>query len=62
MLHEAKEGLSDGIFIRFRTDGSLFNLHIILLVETKVTEQLIIDLLFTDDCAFLPHSMDTLLF
>ena len=35
MLHEAKKGLSDGIFIRFRTDGSLFNLRR-LLAKTKV--------------------------
>ena len=27
MLREAKEDLLDGIYIRFRTDGSLFNLR-----------------------------------
>ena len=30
MLREAKDDLSDGIYIRFRTDGSLFNLRRVL--------------------------------
>ena len=28
MLREAKEDLLDGIYIRFRTDGSLFNIGV----------------------------------
>ena len=52
MLREAKEDLPDGIFIRFRTDGSLFNLRR-LLARTKIIEELITELLFADDCALL---------
>ena len=40
MLREAKEDLQDGIYIRFRTDGSLFNLRC-LLARTKTIEELI---------------------
>ena len=49
-LREAKDDLPDGIYIRFRTDGSLFNLRR-LLACTKTIEELITALLFADDCA-----------
>ena len=55
MLHQAKEDIQDGIYIRFRSDGSLFNLRR-LLAHTKTTEQLITELLFADDCALLAHT------
>ena len=51
MLREAK----DGIYMRFRTDGSVFNLCR-LLARTKTFEELILELLFADDCALLAHS------
>ena len=44
MLHEAKEDLPDGIYIRFRTDGSLFNLRR-LLTRTKTIEEHFTELL-----------------
>ena len=57
MLHEAKEDLPDGIFIRFRTDGNLVNLwH--LFTRTKTVDGLIIQLLFADDCAFLAYTVE----
>ena len=59
MLREAKEDLVDGIFIRFRTDGSIFNLRR-LLAHTKTIEVLIVELLFADDCALLAHTQDAL--
>ena len=59
MLREAKEDLTDGIYIRFRTDGSLFNLRR-LLARTKIIEELITELLFADDCALLVHTEETL--
>ena len=59
MLREAKEDLPDGIYIRFRTDGSLFNLRR-LLARTKTIEELNTVLLFADDCALLTHSEEAL--
>ena len=48
MLLEAKEDLPDGIYIHFRTDGSLFNLRR-LPAHMKTIEELITELLFADD-------------
>ena len=49
MLHEAKGDLPDSVYIRFQTDGSLFNLwH--LHARTKTTEELLTELLFADNC------------
>ena len=59
MLREAKEDLPHGIYIRFRTDGSLFNLRH-LLARTQTTEKLITELLFADDCALLAHTEEAL--
>ena len=59
MLREANEYLPDGIYIRFRTDGNLFNLQR-LLARTKTIEKLIIELLFADDCALLAHTEEAL--
>ena len=55
MLREAKHDLPDGIYIRFRTDGSLFNLRR-LLSRTKIIEELITQMQFADDCALLAHT------
>ena len=59
MLREAKEDLSDGIYIRFRTDGSPFNLRR-LLARTKTIEEFITELLFADDCTVLAHTDEAL--
>ena len=59
ILREAKEDLPDGIYIRFRTDGSLFNLRR-LLARTKTSEELITELLFADDCALLTDTEEAL--
>ena len=50
MLAEAFRDNSDGISIRFRTDGKLFNLRR-LHAKTKVKMDRVRDLLFADDCA-----------
>ena len=52
---QAKEDILDGIYIRFRSDGSKFNLRR-LLSHTKTMEELIMELLFPDDCALLAHT------
>ena len=55
MLREAKDDLQDGIYIRFLTDGSLFNFRR-LLARTKTIEELITELLFADDCALFANT------
>ena len=55
MLLEAKDDLADGIYIRFPTNGSLFNVRR-LLARMETIEELITELLFADDCAFLFHT------
>ena len=59
MLRVAKEDLPDGIYIRFRTDGSFFNLRRFL-ARTKTIEELINELLFADDCTLLAHTEEGL--
>lgn len=61
VLCKAKDDLQDGIYmyIRFCTDGSVFNLRH-LLSRTKTSEQLITDLLFADDFALLAHTEEAL--
>ena len=47
--------MPDGIYIRFRTNGSVLNLWC-LLPRTKTSEELITELLFAEDCALLAHT------
>ena len=54
MLREAKDALPNGIFIRFRTDGSLFNIWR-LLARTKTIEELITELLLAHTGEALQH-------
>ena len=54
ILREAKEDLPDGIYVRFRTDSSLFNFRH-LLARTKAIKELITELLFADNYALLAH-------
>ncbi|XP_071849182.1 uncharacterized protein [Apostichopus japonicus] len=55
MLMYAFRDLKTGIYIRFRTDGKLFNLRR-LQTKPKVLEDLSSELLFVDDCALAAHS------
>ena len=48
MLLQALKDLGIGVHIRFRTDSNLLNLQR-LKAHTKVTEQLLSELLFVDD-------------
>ena len=59
MLRKAKDSLSDGIYIRFRTDSSAFYLRH-LLARTKTIAELITERLFADDCALFAHTEEAL--
>ena len=59
MFRDAQENLPDGIYICFRTDGSLFNLQH-LLARMKTIKELITELLFADDCSLLAHMEEAL--
>ncbi|XP_063597258.1 uncharacterized protein LOC134773939 [Penaeus indicus] len=50
MLTDAFHDCQDGMHVRYRTDGGLFNLRRLQAV-TKVKETIIRDFLFADDCA-----------
>ena len=50
---------SDGIYIRYRTSGSVFNVHR-LLSQRKVFSSLVGELLYADDCDIVAHSEDEL--
>ena len=54
MLQEAFSSPPQGISIKYRTDGSLFNLRR-LQAKTKTKSTEVCDLLFADDCALLAH-------
>ena len=53
LLH-AVEDLDLGVYIRYRLDGSLFDLRR-LTAKTKTMERLITEALFADDCALMAH-------
>jgi len=59
MLKEAISNCTKGIYIRFRTDGSLFNLAR-LRAQTKTSMDLVQELLYADDCGIFAHSEDDL--
>ena len=46
-----------GAYITFRTNGNIFNLQR-LKAKTKITELLVRDLLFAEDCALTAHSIN----
>ena len=50
MLHEASQDIDDGIQLKYRTYGGVFNLRR-LKAKTKVKVAILRELLFADDCA-----------
>uniref|UniRef100_K7E3Q4 RNA-directed DNA polymerase n=1 Tax=Monodelphis domestica TaxID=13616 RepID=K7E3Q4_MONDO len=54
VLQHAVMDLNLGIYIKYRRDGSLFDLRR-LTAKTKTTERLILEALFADDCALMAH-------
>ena len=59
MLKHAFDTTTEGIYLRTRSDGRLFNLAR-LGANTKVSEVLISDMLFADDAAGAPHTQEEL--
>ncbi|KAL8589992.1 hypothetical protein ACOMHN_007017 [Nucella lapillus] len=59
VLSYAVRDIEDGVYIRYRMDGSLFDLRR-LSVKTKTIEKLILEALFADDCALMAHTESTL--
>ena len=59
MLEQAMRNTQDGVYIRFRVDGGLFNLRR-LKAHTKTQEYLVRELLFADDCALVAHNHEDL--
>ena len=46
-----------GIYLKYRNDGGIFHLRR-LWAKTKVAQTLIRELLFADDCAIMPHTLE----
>ncbi|GFR75558.1 ubiquitin carboxyl-terminal hydrolase 24 [Elysia marginata] len=61
MIEQATKDLApeDGVYVRYRLDGSLFNLRR-LQAHTKTQERLIRDLLFAGDAALVAHTEQAL--
>lgn len=61
MLKQASKNLEDdeGVLLRYRTDGSLFNLRR-LQARTKTKQQIVRELLFADDAALVAHTEEQL--
>ena len=59
MLQEASTGLDRGVHIQFRTDGRLFNIRR-LKSQTKLSNILVHEMLFADDCALVAHTEEDL--
>ena len=55
VLNHALRDLDRGIYLRYRLDGSLFDLRR-LNARTKTVERLVHDALFADDCALMAHT------
>jgi hypothetical protein len=53
LLHAVKD-LDLGVYIKYRSDGSVFDLRR-LSAKTKTLEKLILEALFADDCALMAH-------
>ena len=56
LLKQAFEEVNEGIFLRTRSDGRLYN-PAILRAKTKVRNVMIIDMLFADDAVIASHTV-----
>ena len=61
MLHAAFRNCDKGVYLQKRSDGNIFNLRRFN-AKTKVSDILIRDLLFADDCALVAHTIEDIEF
>ena len=61
VLSHAIKDLDLGVYLRYRLDGSLFDLRR-LNAKTKVVEKMVLEALFADDCALMAHKETDLQF
>ena len=61
MLHVAFRNCDKGVYLQTRSDGNIFNLRRFN-AKTKVSDILIRDLLFADDCALVAHTIEDIQF
>ncbi|XP_063609394.1 uncharacterized protein LOC134783447 [Penaeus indicus] len=61
LLEHATKNIDRGIYLKYRLDGSLFNL-MRLNAKTKTRERLLVEALFADDCALMVHTEEDLQF
>ena len=54
MLNHVFRDLEQGVYLRYRLDGSLFDLRR-LTAKTKIVKKTVLEALFADDCALLAH-------
>ena len=54
VLNHAIGDLEQGVYLRYRLDGSLFDLRR-LTAKTKTVEKTVLEALFADDCALMAH-------
>ncbi|XP_029766781.1 uncharacterized protein LOC112117806 [Terrapene carolina triunguis] len=59
VLNHALKDLDQGIYLKYRHDGSLFDLRR-LNAKTKTVQKLLLEALFADDCALMGHTENDL--
>ena len=59
VLSHAVTDTNDGMYLKYRTDGSLFDLHR-LSTKTKIVKKIILEALFADNCTLMAHKESTL--
>ena len=59
VLRQAAQNLEEGVYIRYRLDGSIFDLRR-LTAKTKTLTGLLREALFADDCALMAHKPSAL--
>ena len=59
VLSHAVTDTKDGMYLKYRTDGSLFDLHR-LSAKTKIVKKIILEALFANNCTLMVHKESAL--